>query len=300
MLLRIIGSFLVLISFMFFYSCANDSSKTEQFSPNQESHVENSHDGHNHDGHDHSGSNQNSADLETNKTNSDTNNASKSQATNKVQPGLSQNKSTNQISSSNQLDLNKNAKNSTGTVPSSEWANKKDALSREDAEPDPNLIGRKQVATNLPSACSLIDPNKLAQILKVNADAITLKDGSGPRSPHAQSCFFRWTHKGLPNSGVLIQVQDNPLPDEFPEWAAYYVAAKINQGEQMPDGSGSYKYTKQDGLGKAAAFSNELSRYIWRTEKDYVYLVAFNLPGSPEKKIKWAEEIGAEVMKNFN
>ena len=97
----------------------------------------------------------------------------------------------------------------------------------------------------------------------------------------------------------MIQVQDNPLPDEFPDWAKYLIQAKVNQGEQLPDGSGSYKYKPMDGVGDAACYSFELNRYIWRIGSEYIFMVAFNLPLTEEKELKFAKEIGQEVMRNF-
>lgn len=209
-------------------------------------------------------------------------------------------KSTGADYAQKQNEISKQLDEAKGTVPADQWAKKNEAATRRDAQPDPNLVGKKPPKTNLPSACTLIRDSDIAKIINVNANEITLKDGSGSFSQHSQSCFFRWTHNGVPNSGILIQVQDNPLPDEFPEWASYYVAAKINQGEQKPDGSGSFRYKRQaNGLGQAAAYSNELSRYIWRINNEYVFMVAFNLPGGEAQKIKWAEDIGKVVMNNF-
>ena len=145
----------------------------------------------------------------------------------------------------------------------------------------------------------MITTEKIADIVGADADLITIKDGSGRSNPHSQSCFFRWEHRGNPNSGVMIQIQDNPLPDEFPDWAKYYIQAKVNQGEQMPDGSASYKYKTMDGVGDAGCYNYELNRYVWRVGSDYIFMVAFNLYASENEQLKWAKAIGNEVMKNF-
>ncbi|MBT8231544.1 MAG: hypothetical protein HKO66_15105 [Saprospiraceae bacterium] len=151
---------------------------------------------------------------------------------------------------------------------------------------------------NLPEPCGLLTDDFIGKVIGVDKNAITLKDGSSPATPYARSCFFRWDHLGTPNSGVLIQVQDNPVPDEFPDWAPYYIQAKRNQGEKSPDGSLSYKYKKLDGLGVDGAYSFELHRYLWRDAKNYVYLIAFNLPSTEGEELEWAKKLGAEVMKN--
>lgn len=290
---------IVAFSLIILYSCNSDSTKDAGHSPeNQELQDSgddgHSHDGHSHDGHDHSGhdhSHESGNDAGSQKSNE--------KYERKSPPKYSKEQTDPQLASSanNQSDQLDAAK---GTVSSEEWSKKKAEMDRTQIEPDPNLIGKRPVHTNLPSACGLISADKIARILNVNADAITLKDGSGRQSEHSQSCFFRWTHNGVPNSGILVQVQDNPVPDEAPEWASYYISAKINQGEQMPDGSGSFRYDRvKDGLGDAAAFSGELSRYVWRVGTEYVFMIAFNFPGTPEQKKNWAEAIGTEVMNNF-
>ncbi len=150
----------------------------------------------------------------------------------------------------------------------------------------------------VPDACSLISDKDIADVIGIDEDAINIKDGSSSSSPYARSCFFRWDHRGIPNSGVLLQVQDNPVPDEFPEWAAYFIQAKKTEGEKSPDGSFEFKFEDFKGLGVDGAYSFELNRYLWRDKNDYVYLIAFNLPATEAEELEWARKIGAEVMKN--
>ena len=73
----------------------------------------------------------------------------------------------------------------------------------------------KKANRKVPDACTLLNEKQIAKVIGVDAQTISLKDGSSQSSPYARACFFRWEHKGVPNSGVLVQVQDNPLPDEF-------------------------------------------------------------------------------------
>lgn len=151
----------------------------------------------------------------------------------------------------------------------------------------------------VPDACSLLSDKFIAKTIGVNVEGITLKDGSSQASPYARSCFFRWDHRGVPNSGVLLQVQDNPVPDEFPEWAAYYIQAKRNQGEKSPDGSMDFKYKMFEGLGEDGAYCYDLHRYMWRDKEDFVYLIAFNLPATEAEELEWARQLGAEVMRKL-
>ncbi|MGA0256916.1 MAG: hypothetical protein ACO3M5_08710 [Saprospiraceae bacterium] len=156
----------------------------------------------------------------------------------------------------------------------------------------------KPASREVPDACTLVTDAFIGKVIGVDAMGINIKDGSSAASPYARSCFFRWDHKGIPNSGVLIQVSDNPVPEEFPEWAAYYIQAKKNQGEKSPDGAFEFRYEDFKGLGEAGAYSFELHRYMWRDKDDFVYLIAFNLPATEAEELEWARAIGEEIMKN--
>ncbi len=152
----------------------------------------------------------------------------------------------------------------------------------------------------LPNACDLITAEFVSKTLGVvEARDIYVKDGSGKKAVHAKSCFFKWDDAASPNAGVLIQIQKNPVEDEFPDWASYYIRAKRDQGDVMPDGSGTYRYKEFPGMGIAGAYNYHLARYTWRTETDNIFMVAFNLPSSEAQQLIWAEKIGKEAMRNF-
>lgn len=164
----------------------------------------------------------------------------------------------------------------------------------------------KQVTTSLnnttaalPNACSLINTDYIGQVIGVDGNLISIKDGSSSASKHARSCFFRWEHNGVPNSGVLIQVMENPLPEEVNDWAAYYIQAKLHQGDVDPTGNQSFKYKALDGLGVAGAYNFDMHRYLWRIEEDIVYMVAFNLPATEDQEVKWVKALGKEIMNNY-
>lgn len=153
-------------------------------------------------------------------------------------------------------------------------------------------------APALPNACSLLSEAFIAKVVNVDAAYISVKDGSG-KSPTQRSCFFRWEHEGTPNSGVLVQVQTNPVPEDFPEWAKYYVAAKKTDGDKAPDGSATFVYKDFPGVGEDGAYSFGLGRYYWRTADDYLCMVAFNLQANEQQQLTWAKQLAQEVMRNF-
>lgn len=156
----------------------------------------------------------------------------------------------------------------------------------------------------LPDACQLVSAEFVSEVLGiVEARDLYVKDGSGknPGQSSSRSCFFKWEYKGNPDAGILVQVQKNPLPDEFPEWASYYISSKKNQGDKMPDGTTTYRYKDFPGMGIQGAYNYELSRYVWRTKSDNIIMIAFNIQTSSEpEQLIWAEKIGKEVTKNFN
>jgi len=153
---------------------------------------------------------------------------------------------------------------------------------------------------SLPNACELVSPFYLAELLDVDPKLITVKDGSGKNAVDARACFFKWETSSNPNSGVLIQVQRNPVPEEFPDWASYYVNGKKNQGDQTADGSTTHRYKDFPGIGLAGAYSYDLSRYVWRNETDNVFMIAFNLESSEAEQYAWAEKIAKRVKINFD
>jgi len=152
----------------------------------------------------------------------------------------------------------------------------------------------------LPSACDLMSADFISTVITgPTASEIFVKDGSGKKAVDARACFFKWNDNGNVNGGVLVQVQRNPIPEEFDEWAAYYISSKLNHGDKMPDGSATYRYKRFDGMGVAGAYNYDLARYMWRTESDHVFMVAFNLESSEAEQLIWAEKIGRHLMKNF-
>lgn len=159
----------------------------------------------------------------------------------------------------------------------------------------------KQTAGNviLPNACTLVPKSKLASILGVEASLIKQKDGSSKQSKFSRSCFFRWEQDGVPNSGVLLQVQKNPVPDEFDAWATSFIDAKKENGETDFSGAGEvFKYKDFANIGTAGAYNFTLGKYYFRMDNKYVCMIAFNLIDSKEdEQLYWAKKIG-KLMAN--
>jgi len=83
----------------------------------------------------------------------------------------------------------------------------------------------------VPNACTLISIKEIASIFGMKAEAITRKDASHTKSPFTRSCFFKWDGAS-PNTGILLQVQANPVAEEYAEWVSLYVESKRTSGEK--------------------------------------------------------------------
>jgi len=164
---------------------------------------------------------------------------------------------------------------------------------------DPNAPDYVPSTLPLPDACKLVAADDVARIMNVTSGDIEVKDGGGQKSGHSRACFFKWIGE-RPNAGILIQVQKNPVGDEFPAWATSFVESKRSMGESDFTGDGgTIKYEKLEGLGDDGSYSYKMGKYYWRVSNDYVYMVAFNEDMSASAQLSAAKEFGAIIMDNL-
>ncbi len=153
---------------------------------------------------------------------------------------------------------------------------------------------------DIPDACTLITEAQVESVFGLPKGTVALKDGSSTQATKARACFFRWETDANPNAGILIQVQKNPIPEEYAEWPTLFIQSKIEGGEQTFDGSGiSYKFEKWDEAGDAGCFSYEAGKYHWRIADDYVILLAFNTNNNKKSQMAAAKSISGIVMSNM-
>ncbi len=151
----------------------------------------------------------------------------------------------------------------------------------------------------LPNACQLVTRDEIGRLMNIDGGDIEVKDGSAG-SDHSKACFFKWVGQ-RPNAGILIQVQKNPVGDEFPGWATSFVESKRTMGESdFTGGSENFKYKDLEGLGDDGAYSYEMGKYFWRTGNDYVYMLAFNEDMSASKQLSVAKQFGKIIMDNVS
>lgn len=151
----------------------------------------------------------------------------------------------------------------------------------------------KEVKTydpSVPDACTLLTTEEIASTIGVDAGIISVKDGSNLQSLNVRSCFFRWEHNGVPNSGVLVQAQSNPLPEEFPNWATTFIKSKIESGDKTLDGE-VFLYKPFNGGGIEGAYNHTMNKYFWRKNDKIIYTLTFNIFEEEAAQLAYAEKL---------
>jgi len=166
---------------------------------------------------------------------------------------------------------------------------------------DPSNYAKSDRAklASVPDACALITKEEIAKIFGISAGAISEKDASHTKSPYTRSCFYRW-EGASPNTGILLQVQANPVAEEYAEWVSLYVESKRTTGEKEMGSNDTYRYKKLEGLGDDGSYSHRLGKYVWRDANNYVFMVAFNTNSAPEVQMKNVKSIGKIMMSNYS
>ncbi len=146
--------------------------------------------------------------------------------------------------------------------------------------------------------CALVNQDYLESVFG-KLIQFSVKPGNTRGKEAAKSCFFRWVTDAKPNAGILIQIMNNSVSDEVPNWPTVFIQSKLTDGEQQAYSDKRYTYKPFNELGNGGAYSQELGKYHWRLGDDYVFLLAFNTDLSADKQYKAAVKIGKEVMKNY-
>lgn len=149
----------------------------------------------------------------------------------------------------------------------------------------------------LPEACQLIEPSLVSQLFNVDVEAINVNDGN-PSAKEFRSCFFKWDDIYYPNTGILIQILRNPVPEEYPEYLSYTVANKRSLGENIVGASSPVLAEMFSGFGDDGSYSYEIGKYYWRVRDDVAFMLAFNMDISKEDQMRAARTLAERVMEN--
>lgn len=152
----------------------------------------------------------------------------------------------------------------------------------------------------LPDACQMISEVKLKEILNITKSTINLKDATDPQSPNAKSCFFKWDDDNTPNAGILIQLQTNPVFDEYNEYISKFVSSKLSEGETTLGDDKPSKYLKFNAGGVSGVYSFQQARFYWNYGNNYLVMLAMNISTLNESQmVNVAEKMAEEINKNF-
>lgn len=156
----------------------------------------------------------------------------------------------------------------------------------------------KVIMDQVPNACDLVSAEFVANVVSANVKEMSHINATTEQSPYTNSCFYRWPNNGV-NDGILLQVQANPVAEEYAEWVTLFVESKKTDGERAMQGGGAVIFKDLDGLGDAGAYSHELGKYIWRSGNDFAFTLTFRSNSAPAKQLSMAKKIGQEVMRNY-
>ena len=151
-------------------------------------------------------------------------------------------------------------------------------------------------AMGIPDACDLLTAETIAKYVDQPAESIFLNDGSSPKNPYARACFFKWDGSAIPNAGVMVQVQQNGIAEDVPQYLTLLVQSKKTDGEVDPVTNEKVIYKDWPGHGEDGAYSTDVGKYMWRVGDDWVFMVAFNTVLPPKSQKVAADAFAKEVM----
>jgi hypothetical protein len=148
----------------------------------------------------------------------------------------------------------------------------------------------------IPDACDLLSVETIAKYVNQPSNSIFAADGSSPQNLKARACFFKWDGSAIPNAGVMVQLQRNPVQEEVPEYLTYLISSKKTEGDNDPVTKSVIKYKDWPGFGDDGAYSTEAGKYVWRVGSDWAFMIAFNTDLPPNAQKVAADAFAREVM----
>lgn len=163
----------------------------------------------------------------------------------------------------------------------------------------PTKAGKIQTNFNkngIPDACDLLTQSTIAKYLNIPEASINLADGSSAKNNKQRACFFKWDGSSIKNAGVMVQVQQNQVADDVPEYLTYMVSSLKTDGENNFSDGTKMKYKDFPGFGDDGAYSTEAGKYVWRIGNDWAFMIAFNTTLEAKDQKRAAEAFAKEVM----
>jgi len=144
---------------------------------------------------------------------------------------------------------------------------------------------------NIPAPEEAWTKEEVEKALGLDPGAVHNLKANGTSESRSRSCFYRISDPEKSNAAIVLQISGNPMPDEFPDWASYYIANVKTDGEKsLKDPDVTLKYSEFP-FGVSGAGNAELGKYYWRDKNDLVYMLAFNVDQSEKEIEKAAYEL---------
>lgn len=147
----------------------------------------------------------------------------------------------------------------------------------------------------IPDACDLLTQETISRYVGIPSASIMLADGSSAKNNLQRACFFKWDGSEIKNAGVMVQVQQNPVADDVPDYLTYMVQSLKSDGENNMSGA-VVKFNDWPEFGDDGAYSTEVGKYVWRVGNDWAFMIAFNTTMSARDQKKAAKVFAKEVM----
>ena len=159
-------------------------------------------------------------------------------------------------------------------------------------------VAAKPTNSKIPTPCNLLNEKEVSEAFGVYEADVVESDGKrrSKGNENSKSCFWRWQ-----GGGVLVQISQNPLPDEVNDWSTRYIDTKKSTGEHNVSGSTSEKFLYKDfsGPGKHNVYNEQLSRYYSTQGEDFIVTLIFNGDMTKKKELGLAKDLMARIFKKI-
>jgi hypothetical protein len=172
---------------------------------------------------------------------------------------------------------------------------KTDSSKTNEETPSKEVDPVAEITRNLPDPCSFLDEAFVSANVDIPQENVTIKRGGDSPAVPAKSCFFKWSGGEVGNAGLMIQALGNPIPDEFPQWAFFFIDNKKSQGEiSMQEPDVPNKFTTID-IGDNGCYNHKLAKCYFR-KGETVFLIALNGISDDQKKIDIYRAVSERVL----
>ncbi|MFT6334195.1 MAG: hypothetical protein ACJATI_000927 [Halioglobus sp.] len=186
----------------------------------------------------------------------------------------------------------------TGNKSVKEFAESKPTVSSAETRATKGKVETNFNKNGIPDACDLLTLETISKYVGFPAASINIADGSSPKNQLQRACFFKWDGSDIKNAGVMVQLQQNPVADDVPDYLTYMIQSLKSDGENNMNGA-VIKFYDWPEFGDDGAYSTEAGKYVWRVGNDWAFMIAFNTTMKARDQQKAAKAYAKEVMERM-